>query len=249
MSPQIVVGNWKMNLGPTAAATFASQLREKCRPTEKAQAWIAPPFVSLYTVAQQLSGSYLRIGAQNVHWAESGAFTGEISPAFLKELSCTFAIVGHSERRHGLGETCELVAKRTRGAVDAGLTAIVCVGETKHERDHARTEQILSEQLEPVCVLMNGSSLEKIVLAYEPVWAIGTGVVATLEEITRSHSFIREYIRSETSQKCPPILYGGSVTPANFKEIIDLDTVDGALVGGASLKVDLFSELVAIASS
>lgn len=247
MPRHIVVGNWKMNFGPSAAANFASQLREACHPSSSVEAWVAPPLVSLSAVAERLDGSVIKLGGQNVHWEEFGAFTGETSPAFLKELSCSFSIVGHSERRHGLGESCDLIARRTLGAVKSGLTAIVCVGESKHDRDLVRTEEILSEQLAPICDCLDERSYEGIVVAYEPVWAIGTGVVATISEIESAHTFIRNFIAQKSHGAKPPILYGGSVSPANFKEIIALDSVDGALVGGASLKVDQFCELVRLA--
>jgi len=236
-----------MNLGPDAAGAFADQLRASCVPTNGTEAWVTPSTVALSAVTERLNGSNIRVGAQNVHWAQSGAFTGETSPAFLKELGCTFALVGHSERRHGFCESCDLVARRAEGALKAGLTAVVCVGETKHDRDSSRTEAILTEQLTPVCAILEKEGFSNVVVAYEPVWAIGTGIVATVDEISIAHTFIENFIRSNGKGASPRILYGGSVTPSDFGGIIALKTRVGALVCGASLKVDQFCELVRIA--
>lgn len=246
-SRHLLAGNWKMNLGPQQAKNYAHQLRETCKDLSKTDVWIAPPDVSLPGVIEELRGSPIMVGAQNVHWADNGAFTGETSPSFLQELGCAFAIVGHSERRTYFGETSPVVAKRAVGAIAAGLTALVCIGETEAERVGDRTEAVLEEQLNPVLEALSKDTATKLVLAYEPVWAIGTGKVASLDEISQTHAFIQKvWARYSLNAPCI-VLYGGSVNPSNFEAILSLQEVDGALVGGASLKADQWLELIKIA--
>lgn len=243
----LLIGNWKMNLGPSQAAAFALKLREGLPKTARTDVWVAPPTVSLAPVCAELAGTSIVVGAQNVHWAASGAFTGETSPVFLADLGIAFSLVGHSERRTLFGESSQQVAQRTQGALAAGLTAVVCIGETEGERSAGRTETVLEEQLSPVLESVARDAAGRVVLAYEPVWAIGTGKVAALEEIRQAHRCIESLWARKQFTSSPVILYGGSVNPGNFAEILALPEVDGALVGGASIKVDQWLSLIAIA--
>ena len=236
-----------MNLGPKEARPFARELKAKACATSRTDVWVTPPTASLEAVASELSGTPIAVGAQNVHWANAGAFTGETSPLFLADLGVKFSLVGHSERRTLFGETSEQVAQRTKNALSAGLTAVVCIGETEAERTSQQTEAVLLEQLTPVLDVVDANSAVRVIVAYEPVWAIGTGKVASLQEIQDAHRFI---ISTWNSRKlsCPAVvLYGGSVNPGNFAEILRLPEVDGALVGGASIKIDQWLSLISIA--
>jgi triosephosphate isomerase len=222
----LIAGNWKMYKGPEETAHFCRQLREHARPGA-VDIVVCPPYVSLATAVQVLAGTDVAVAAQNVHWDDEGAFTGEVSAPMLRELGVYGAIVGHSERRRHFGETDETVAKRARAALEAGLSVIACVGETEAEREAGETEDVLRRQ---VSVLERD---ENLVVAYEPVWAIGTGKTATPELAQEAHAFIGSLLDV-------PVLYGGSVKPDNAAELLAQPDVDGALVGGASLEVDSF---------
>jgi triosephosphate isomerase (TIM) len=222
----LIAGNWKMYKGPEETADFCRHLRERPRPAE-VDIVICPPYASLATAVQILAGTDVAVAAQNVHWEPEGAFTGEVSAQMLRELGVYGAIVGHSERRQYFGETDETVGKRARAALDAGLSVIACVGETEAEREAGETEDVLRRQ---VSVLEHD---ENLVVAYEPVWAIGTGKTATTELAQEAHAFIKSLLDV-------PVLYGGSVKPDNAAELLAQPDVDGALVGGASLDVDSF---------
>lgn len=248
-SKHLLVGNWKMNLGPRQGSSYARQLRESITALSRTDVWVAPPFASLPVVATELRGSVLSVGAQNVHWAESGAFTGETAPSFLTELGATFALTGHSERRTYFGETSDQVAQRTSGAIAAGLTVIACVGETESERNEGRMEKVLEDQLKPVLAKLTQENAQSVVIAYEPVWAIGTGRVASLDDIRGAHQFIQRVWTSFNLSGSATILYGGSVNPSNFADILALKEVHGALVGGASIKLEQWLDLVKIAEA
>jgi triosephosphate isomerase len=224
----LIAGNWKMYKGPAETAEFCLRLREE--ELEGVDVVLCPPFVSLAVAVQLLAGTEIAVAAQNVHWENEGAFTGEISAPMLRELGVYGAIVGHSERRQYFGDTDEAVAKRAAAALAAGLFVIACVGETEEERDGNRTEDVLRRQLS---VLERDDNL---VLAYEPVWAIGTGKTATPEIAQEAHAFVK-------SQVDAPVLYGGSVKPDNAAELLAQPDVDGALVGGASLELDSFTAI------
>ena len=244
---KLVCGNWKMNLGQTKAKSLAAQVAECAKTLKQTDAWVAPVFTSIAAVAEAVKGTPVKFGAQNVHWEESGAFTGEIAPGMLKELGCSFAIVGHSERRHVFGESDALIAKRAVGGLKAGLGVIFCIGEKLDERESGKTNQVLAAQLDAVLAALTGVPTEKLVIAYEPVWAIGTGKVAGIQEIEAAHGFVHQHWTAATQAACPPILYGGSVTPDNFGAIVKVPRVDGALVGGASLSIEKFAPLLQIA--
>jgi triosephosphate isomerase (TIM) len=223
----LIAGNWKMHKGVGETAAFCRALRERVSPRDGVDVAVCPPFVSLAAAVQVLAGTEIAVAAQNVHWEEEGAFTGEISPGMLLELGVYGAIVGHSERRQLFGETDEGVARRAAAALEAGLWVIACVGETEDERERGETEDVLRRQ---VSVLERH---EHLVVAYEPVWAIGTGRTATPEQAQEAHAFVRGLLDV-------PILYGGSVKPENAGELLEQPDVDGALVGGASLEVESF---------
>jgi len=224
----LIAGNWKMYKGPAETAEFCLRLREE--ELEGVDVVLCPPFVSLAVAVQLLAGTEIAVAAQNVHWENEGAFTGEISAPMLRELGVYGAIVGHSERRQYFGDTDEAVAKRAAAALDAGLFVIACVGETEEERDGNRTEDVLRRQLSVL------EPDDNLVLAYEPVWAIGTGKTATPEIAQEAHAFVKSQIDA-------PVLYGGSVKPDNAAELLAQPDVDGALVGGASLELDSFTAI------
>jgi triosephosphate isomerase (TIM) len=222
----LIAGNWKMFKGPAETAAFCSALRERVVPPG-IDLVLCPPFVSLAVAVQLLADTDIAVAAQNVHWSADGAFTGEVSAPMLRELGVYGAIVGHSERRQFFCERDETVAKRARAALDAGLSVIACVGETEAERERGETEAVLRRQ---VSVLDRD---ENLVVAYEPVWAIGTGRTATPDLAQQAHALIKSLLDV-------PVLYGGSVKPENAAELLAQSDVDGALVGGASLDVDSF---------
>jgi triosephosphate isomerase len=231
---KLIAGNWKMFKGPAEAGAFCRALRDADLP-DGVDVVVCPPYVSLAESVQALAGTEIGVFAQSCHWAEDGAFTGEISAAMLKELGVYGTLVGHSERRQLFGETDETVGKRVRAALDAGLHVIACVGETEAEREAGETDAVLRRQL---AVL---EADESLVVAYEPVWAIGTGKTATPEIAEAAHETIKSVIDA-------PVLYGGSVKPDNAAELLAQPAIDGVLVGGASLDVDSFAAICRAAS-
>ena len=228
----LIAGNWKMFKGPAETAEFCLALREA--DLGDVDVVVCPPYVSLAVAVQLLAGTEIAVAAQNVHWATDGAFTGEISAPMLRELGVYGAIVGHSERRQYFGETDETVARRVRAALALGLSVIACVGESEEEREAGQTELVLRLQVEAIADV--AEDRENLVIAYEPVWAIGTGRTATPDTAQEAHRFIRSLLDV-------PVLYGGSVKPENAGELLGQPDVDGALVGGASLDVDSFKAI------
>jgi triosephosphate isomerase len=226
----LIAGNWKMYKGPAETAEFCVELRRREADFEGIDVAVCPPFTSLAVAVQVLAGTDIAVAAQNVHWEAEGAFTGEVSAPMLRELGVYGAIVGHSERRQFFGETDEDVAKRARGALDAGLSVIACVGETEGEREAGETEDVLRRQISVL------EAEDNLVIAYEPVWAIGTGKTATPETAQEAHAFIKSLVDV-------PVLYGGSVKPDNAAELLGQPDVEGALVGGASLDVESFAAI------
>jgi triosephosphate isomerase len=222
---KLIAGNWKMYKGPAETAEFCLGLREA--DLGDVDVVVCPPFVSLAVAVQLLAGTEIAVAAQNVHWEEEGAYTGEISAEMLLELGVYGAIVGHSERRQHFGETDETAAARARAALAAGMFVIACVGETEAEREAAETEQVLRRQSSAF------EADDNLVLAYEPVWAIGTGKTATAEIAQDAHALIKSVLDV-------PVLYGGSVKPDNAATLLSQPDVDGALVGGASLDLESF---------
>ncbi len=235
--PPIVVGNWKMYKTSVQAADFIQTLRLKVT----SPAWIAPPFTALYAARQAAEGSSLIIGAQNMSEHKEGAFTGEISGEMLKEAGAEFVLLGHSERRTIFLETDEKIQKKLQAALLCGLIPIVCVGETKEERALGKTEEVLKRQLH--CAFQGVLDFSSIIVAYEPVWAIGTGATATPELIQEVHAFCRSQIPFHV-----PLLYGGSVSSKNVQQIVSQVDVDGVLVGGASLQVETFGDIIELSA-
>jgi triosephosphate isomerase (TIM) len=231
----LIAGNWKMFKGPAETAEFCRALRAAELP-EAVDVVVCPPYVSLAEAVQALAGTEIGVFAQNCHWAEEGPYTGEVSPSMLLEAGVYGTIVGHSERRQHFGETDETVALRARAALAAGLHVIACVGETEAEREAGQTESVLRRQ---AGVLEQDDSL---VIAYEPVWAIGTGKTATPEMAVEAHDLIKSVLDV-------PVLYGGSVKPENAATLLAHRVVDGALVGGASLDLDSFAAICQAAST
>ena len=232
----LIAGNWKMYKGAAETAEFCVELKRHEADFEGIDVAVCPTFTSLAVAVQVLAGTDIAVAAQNVHWDEEGAFTGEVAAPMLRELGVYGAIVGHSERRQFFGETDEYVAKRTRAALEAGLSVIACVGETEAEREAGETENVLRRQ---VSVL---EAEDNLVVAYEPVWAIGTGKTATPEMAQEAHAFIKGLLDV-------PVLYGGSVKPDNAAELLGQSDVDGALVGGASLDVESFAAICVAAGT
>ncbi len=240
----MIAGNWKMNTTVSEAIELVNEMRQELDQIDNVDKVICPPFVSLAAIKEVIEGSSIKLGAQNIYFEEKGAYTGEISPLMLADL-CEFVIIGHSERRQHFNETGEIVDKKVKAALKVGLKPILCIGERLEENEAGRTEEVLTEQL-------NSSSdriyyFSGLVLAYEPIWAIGTGRAATGEQANETIGFIRQYISQQHGEKVAHnvrILYGGSVTADNIAEFINQPEIDGALVGGASLKASEFLSIV-----
>jgi triosephosphate isomerase len=247
----LIVGNWKMNATHLEAIQMVQKLsyRLEVRDYDRVDVVVAPPFTSLRSVQTVIEADRLwfGLGAQNVHWEESGAFTGEISPLMLAKLSVDHVIVGHSERRQGFGETDEMVAKKARAVAIAGMHPIVCVGETLEQREAGDAEGVVVSQLVASLARLDQESLGTAAIAYEPIWAIGTGRTALPDDAGTIASIIRESVSDKVSSDAAEgvrILYGGSVNAANIKDFMAKSDVDGALVGGASLDPDSFAAIV-----
>lgn len=243
MRTSFISANWKMNKTVDETAAFFKEFIPLVKDVKDVDIVIAPPFTSLYTATAMVKGTKIAIAAQNVYFEEKGAFTGEISPVMLSEIGCSHVIIGHSERRQYFGETDEIVNKKIKTARKYGLDVIVCIGESLQEREAGRTFEVLKRQI--VSGLKDIPS-DGFVVAYEPIWAIGTGKTATTEQAQEAHNFIRNELAvlyAKTAQDIR-ILYGGSVTPDNIDALMACPDVDGALVGGASLKADSFANIV-----
>jgi len=242
-----IAGNWKMNKTVGEAVDLVRELQEAISGVKEVEVAVAPPFTALYAVRRELEGSRIRLAAQNLYWEEKGAFTGEISPLMLKEVGCNYVIIGHSERRQYFGETDETVNRRIKAALAQGLKVIFCIGETLKEREEGRTFLVIERQIEGGLKGLGDNEMRDIVIAYEPVWAIGTGKTATPEQAEEVHRFIRGKVEKLYSRKVSEemrIQYGGSVTPENIKGLMNQPNIDGALVGGTSLKAESFSKIV-----
>jgi triosephosphate isomerase (TIM) len=244
----VFAGNWKMNKTVAESVALARGLREGLERTPTPhEVVVMPPFTALAAVADALKGSPVALGAQNMHWEREGAFTGEISPVMLRDVGCTYVILGHSERRHIFEETDEGVGKKARAAFDFGLTPMVCVGETLAERESTRTLEVVERQTERALRALTPEEVARMVVSYEPVWAIGTGRVATPDQAEEVQAFLRKHVaksHGDDSAEAVRILYGGSVNAGNTAGIMVQANVDGVLVGGASLKADSFLSIV-----
>ena len=247
MRKPVIAGNWKMYKTIAEAVDFVTKLKPLVADASHCEVVVSPPFTALRAVADAVKGSNIAVAAQNVHWDKEGAHTGDIAPGMLIEAGCTHAIIGHSERRQDCGETDEQVNRKVKAALAAGLVPIACVGETLAEREAGKTQEVLERQFRGGFAGLTPQDFSRIIVAYEPVWAIGTGRTATPEMAAESHRFIRGLVRQQLGEGVASalrILYGGSVKPDNVKGLMAQEEIDGALVGGASLKVDSFSALV-----
>jgi triosephosphate isomerase len=241
-----IAGNWKMHKTLAEATALAGAIRQGAAPGRRAEVGLAPPYTALAEVAQELAGSDIRLAAQDTHWEKQGAYTGAISPLMLADVGCHYVIIGHSERRQLFGETNHTVNLKVKAVLAAGLKVILCVGETKEERQAHLTIARVEEQLREGLVEVSAGP-ELLVIAYEPVWAIGTGKTATSSQAQEVHEFLRSLLKKSLGQALADstrILYGGSVKPGNIAELMGMPDVDGALVGGASLDADTFSAIV-----
>jgi len=247
MRRKIVAGNWKMNQTAAQAAALIAGIRKELAGVAGVDVVVCPPFTDLAVAAGALAGSAIGLGAQNVHWEKSGAFTGEISAEMLVEAGVKFVIVGHSERRQYFGETDETVNRRAKAALAAGLTPIVCVGETLAEREAGRTLSVVERQVNQGLSGMTSADIGKLTLAYEPVWAIGTGKTATTAQAQEVHAAIRGLLvklAGAATADTVRIQYGGSMKPDNARELMSQPDIDGGLIGGAALKADSFAAIV-----
>jgi triosephosphate isomerase len=246
MRRKLIAGNWKMYKTIAEAVALVDEIKKGIAGAP-GDTLVAPPYTALAAVVAAAKGSAVAVASQNMHFEKEGAFTGEVSASMLKDIGVTHAILGHSERRQYFAETDDGVAKKTKVALDNALTPISCLGETLAEREAGRTTEVVGRQLNAILDAVTADEARRIVIAYEPVWAIGTGKVATPEQAQEVHAFIRSRIASKHGQAVAGvvrILYGGSVKPDNVKGLMALPDVDGALVGGASLKADSFLRLV-----
>ena len=242
-----IAGNWKMNKTVGEALDLIRQLKASLSNIEGVEVAVAPPFTALYAISQELKGSFIRLAAQNLFYEEKGAFTGEISPLMLKEIGCQYVIIGHSERRQFFGETDEIVNRRIKAALGQGVKPIFCMGEILKEREEGKAFSVIEKQVEGGLRGIGEEEVKDIVIAYEPVWAIGTGKTATPGQAEEVHRFIRKRLERFYSREMAEgirIQYGGSVTPENIKGLMSQENIDGALVGGASLKSETFSKIV-----
>ena len=247
MRKPIIAGNWKLNNTSKGSIDLASSLKEHLADVSGADIVICPVFTSLGAVKDVIANSNIKLGAQDMFWEDTGAFTGEVSAVMLADVGAEYVIIGHSERRQYFAETNEMVNKKIKAALKHGLTPIVCVGEVLEERERGATFDVVGSQFSESFAEISADDMKKIIIAYEPVWAIGTGKTATPEQAEEVHKYIRELIAKahdeETALKVR-IQYGGSVKPDNISELIAQPDIDGALVGGASLKADAFVEIV-----
>lgn len=245
-----IAGNWKMNKGPVEADELARALKAGLAENTAVDVAVAPPFVSLPAVTARLKHTGIHVAAQNLHAAVNGAFTGEVSGEMIRQLGCAYAIVGHSERRTIYGEDDATVNAKARAAFRAGLLPILCIGETLEQRDAGQVEAVIESQLEGGLAGFEADHVAAITLAYEPVWAIGTGRTATPAQAQDVHAFIRSWLGRypEYVGRQVRIQYGGSVKPANASELLAQPDIDGALVGGAALKADSFCQIIAAAA-
>ncbi|MGB2804673.1 MAG: triose-phosphate isomerase [Candidatus Zixiibacteriota bacterium] len=243
----IIAGNWKMHKTEQEAVDLASDLKERLKSIKGVKVVICPPFTSLSSVSKAIERSNISLGGQNMHWEEKGAYTGEVSPTMLLTAGCEYVIIGHSERRALFSETDNMVSLKTKSSLKFYLSPIICVGERLEQREANETKEVVEHQVKGAFKDLNSEDAEKTVVAYEPVWAIGTGKTATPQQANEVHLFIRELLSSEFGKQCAEkinILYGGSVKAENSRELLEMPEIDGALVGGASLDAESFEKIV-----
>ena len=246
MRRKVIAGNWKMNMLPNEAINFIEEFAPMVKDT-KNEVILCVPYTDLFYSLLNVQGTNIKIGAQNMHWEEKGAYTGEISAQMLKSIGVEYVIIGHSERRQYFAETDETVNKKIKSALANGLKPIVCVGETLEQRETGVTEEIITNQVEKAFKEVSAEELSRIIIAYEPIWAIGTGKTATKEDANDTIKQIRKKLAEIYGQNEADgviIQYGGSVKSSNAKELFEMSDIDGGLVGGASLKAEEFSKIV-----
>jgi len=249
---RIIAGNWKMNKSVAESIDLATDIKRDLAECGEVDVVLCPPFTSLVAVGEVIDATRIKFGSQNMHWESEGAYTGEISANMLRSIYCHYVILGHSERRSYFGETDEIVNKKTKAALAANLIPIVCVGESLEERKSERQEAVVKSQLEGSLAGIDADDLKRVIIAYEPVWAIGTGEVATPEQAQAMHAFIRSVlsgIANEDVAETVRIQYGGSMKPSNAAELLSQPDIDGGLIGGAALEARSFVELVRIAQA
>lgn len=247
MRKNVIAGNWKMNKVAAEAEQFVADTKNKVPSTDKVESVVCAPFLYLQSLVKQSEGTDLKIAAQNMHYEENGAFTGEVSPSMLKDIGVTYVVLGHSERRELFAETDETVNKKAHAAFKHDLTPIVCVGETLEQRESNQTMDVVSEQVKKGLIGLSEDQVKATILAYEPIWAIGTGKTASSEQANEVCTHIRKVVAetfSTDAAEAVRIQYGGSVKPANVDELLAQSDIDGALVGGASLEAESFLQLV-----
>jgi len=247
----IIAGNWKMNKTNVEAVAFAKELKDKISKFEKTGIVVCPNYIALAPVSSILKETRAGVGAQDLYWETSGAFTGKVSAEMIESSGSEYVIIGHSERRQFFGETDETVNKKIkRTLTTCCLTPIVCVGETLEQREQGKMKHVIKTQITNGLQGLSPTQMERIVIAYEPVWAIGTGVTASPQQAEEVHLYIRGLLKDlfdEQIAEATPVLYGGSAKPTNIKELLEQPNIDGGLIGGASLKVDSFVEMIEIA--
>ncbi len=247
MRKPFIAGNWKLNKTIDEAKALVAALKTAVAGVDSVEIMVAPTFTALNPVAAELQGSNVLLGAQNCYPETNGAFTGELSPEMLKDAGCQVVIIGHSERRQLFGELDEFINRKVKATLAAGLTAILCIGETLEQRENGDMYDVLTAQLQGGLAGLNATQMQQVIIAYEPVWAIGTGKTASNDEAQEVHSFIRGLLQGtidQTTAMATRIIYGGSVKPGNVDGLMAESDIDGALVGGASLNVDDFARIV-----
>ena len=243
----VIAGNWKMNKTIVESVSLVKELKDFVRGIKGVDIVVCPPFTSLWVVKEIINGTNIHLGAQNMYWETKGAFTGEISPLMLKDVGCEYVILGHSERRQYFKEASEEIAKKTKAALSDNLIPIVCVGENLEEKESGKTKAIIEQEIKVLFSKIDSTLVVRIIVAYEPIWAIGTGKSSSSQDANLIIKFIRELFSSEYGSKVAErirILYGGSVNPKNISEFINESDIDGALVGGVSLHALSFSQIV-----
>lgn len=247
MRTPIIAGNWKLNKTISEAIELTTQLADLVTATNSVEIVVAPPFTALYAVSNVIKGTNIELAAQDVYWEDSGAYTGEVSVLMLKDAGCDYVIIGHSERRQFFNETNESVNQKVNAVLSHGLKPIVCVGEQLEDREAGNTELVIQEHVTGGIANLSSHAILSCIIAYEPVWAIGTGKTASPEQAQEVHNYIRELLKATYSDEIASqvrIQYGGSVKPENAAELMAQPDVDGALVGGASLQAESFAQIV-----
>jgi len=243
----VIAGNWKMNKNIVESVSLVKELKDFVRGIKGVDIVVCPSFTSLWVTKEIINGTNIHLGAQNMYWETKGAFTGETSPLMLKDVGCEYVVLGHSERRQYFKETSEEVARKTEAALSVNLIPIVCVGEKLEEKESGKTESIIKQEIKALFSKIDSTLVARIIIAYEPIWAIGTGRSSSSQDANLIIKFIRELFSSKYGSKIAErirILYGGSVDPKNIKEFMNESDIDGALVGGASLHALSFSQIV-----